>query len=302
MNFQWTTRSCPLCGGTKEARVVLESNIAPAKFTEFAFASRKVPEYMHPRMVECADCCMLYGNPVLPLETILQAYHEAAFDSQEESAFASITYRKLLKTHLPGLSARKSALDIGAGDGSFLEQLLLLGFREVTGVEPSAAPIAASKPEIRKHIRHGCFRVQDFEPDQFDLVTCFQVLEHLWDPAGIARDAFRILRPGGMFCVVVHNREALSARLLGARSPIFDVEHLQLFCPATIAKLLQRTGFVNIQRVPVWNRYPLHYWMKLAPLPRGLKEFSIKASKQIAVGNIPFAIPAGNLAAMGYKP
>ena len=301
MNLEFNDRACPLCGSHQAARVV-ESNIDPAKLTEFAFASRKFPEYMHHRMVECASCEMFYANPVFSPEVIAKAYLKAAFDSQRESYFASLTYRSLLRRRLEHLPAKEAALDIGAGDGSFLEQLVSLGFKEAVGVEPSEAPIAAAKPNIRSMIRKGLFRAQDFGRQSFDLVTCFQVMEHLSDPLLLTRDAFSLLKPGGMFFAVVHDLRALSARLLGAKSPIFDIEHLQLFTGRTIISLFQRAGFQSVSGEPVWNRYPLHYWMKLFPLPRGLKESAISAAKLTRIGCIPLGLPAGNLAVIGYKP
>jgi len=301
MDLKFNSRSCPLCGATEAARVI-ESNIDTAKLTEFTFASRKLPEYMHHRMVECANCEMFYSNPILSPEVIAKAYLEAAFDSERESHFASLTYRDLLRRYLKRLPATEAALDIGAGDGSFLEQLISLGFKEVLGVEPSEAPIAASKPSVRPMIKKGLFRAQDFDPQHFDIVTCFQVMEHLSDPLALTRDAFSLLKPGGMFLAVVHDLRALFARLLGAKSPIFDIEHLQLFTSRTIVNLFQRAGFQSSSTKHLWNRYPLHYWIKLFPLPHGLKKSAIWATKVSRIGYIPLGLPAGNLAVIGYRP
>jgi SAM-dependent methyltransferase len=299
MKTEWTERTCPVCRG-KEAREVLPSNIDLGKLDDFAFASRKLPEYMHPRLVECGECGMLYGNPVLSWSTVSQGYQEAAFDSQEESALAAVTYRDLLRQHVTTLSGRDAALDIGAGDGAFLEQLLAEGFHDVVGVEPSLAPIAAAKPRIRERIRQGFFSVDDHRPGSFDVVTCFQVMEHVWDPLEISRSVLTLLKPGGVFFVVVHNRRALSARVLGERSPIFDLEHLQLFSKPTICSLLTRAGFEDVRAVPVWNRYPAKYWMRLAPLP--FKRQLIAFAQSTGLGNIKVMIPPGNLAAFGFKP
>ena len=53
------------------------------------------------------------------------------------------------------------------------------------------------------------------------------------------KEAFRILKPGGAIFLIGHNRRrSLSARLLGRRSPIFDIEHLQLFSPRSLRQLL----------------------------------------------------------------
>jgi SAM-dependent methyltransferase len=82
---------------------------------------------------------------------------------------------------------RRGALDIGAGDGVFLDRLIDCGFSRVCGVEPSVAPIEAAKPSVRSLIRRGLFDPAAFEPDSFSLITCFQVMEHLWDPLDVCR-------------------------------------------------------------------------------------------------------------------
>ena len=101
--------------------------------------------------------------------------------------------------------------------------------------------------------------------------------------------------------LIGHNRRAASARLLGRKSPIFDIEHLQLFSEKTIRALLQQSGFSDIQVMPVWNRYPIHYWMKLAPLPETLKSALIRVTKQGPLVMIACSLPAGNIAAVARK-
>jgi SAM-dependent methyltransferase len=292
-------RDCPLCGSAK-FNVFADSNIRAQEFTELAFASRKLPEYMHPRMVRCFSCELLYANPVLNPSVLGAAYKEAAFDSQRESKLASITYRALIETKINHL-VRGSALDIGAGDGAFLEQLVNLGFHEVIGVEPSDAPIAAASPSTRKLIRHGIFRGGEFQDETFDLVTCFQIMEHVPDPLLMTRDIFALLRSGGMFFAVVHNSRALSARLLGTKSPIFDVEHLQIFHRETVVQLMHRAGFTDIAVCSIWNRYPAEYWIRLFPFPGAVKKALMSLAGSSKLGQIQISIPAGNLAVFGFK-
>jgi hypothetical protein len=118
----------------------------------------------------------------------------------------------------------------------------------------------------------------------------------------LAREVNSILNPGGLFVTVTHNLKALSARLLGDKSPIFDIEHLQLFSQKTIRALLQRSGFTDIRVMRVWNRYPIHYWMKLAPLPQNLKQALITVAKHRPLAAVTCALPAGNMAAVARKP
>lgn len=301
MNAEWLKRPCPLCGSTDESRIFAESNIDLVKLDGFAFSSRKLPEYMHPRLLGCGQCGILYGNPVLSPGTLASAYRDADFDSGGEAHCASTTYAAHLREILPRLPDLQGALDIGTGDGAFLDALLRLGFRDVGGVEPSKAPVAAAKAHIRPLIRLGVFRPQDFSAASFSLISCFQTMEHVWDPLGLVRGAYSLLKPGGVFCMAVHNRKSVSAKLLGRRSPIFDLEHLQLFCPATGRLLLERAGFRDVIVSALWNRYPIHYWMKLLPLPDNVKRPLLAALKQSVIGKISLTLPPGNLICFGFK-
>jgi SAM-dependent methyltransferase len=301
MKLEFIPRACPLCGGD-DFQILAEATIDEGRLTDSAFASRKLPEYMHSRMVECNLCGMLYANPVLRPETLADAYKEASFDSSAESRLAATTYRALLDPHLTALPGRRSALDIGAGDGAFVEQLLRLGFEDVIGVEPSIAPIEAANPAIRGYLTCGIFAAEQFAAESLDLITCFQVIEHVWDPVKITKDALELLKPGGLFFLVVHDRRAFSARLMGTKSPIFDIEHLQLFDSPTSAALLRNVGFDSIKVSSVRNQYPVDYWLKLFPIPRPVKSAMRRLAELSGIGKLLLSLPAGNLAVVGQKP
>jgi SAM-dependent methyltransferase len=128
------------------------------------------------------------------------------------------------------------------------------------------------------------------------------VIEHVWDPAKIAADAYALLKPGGLFVLVAHDRRALSARVMGTKSPIFDIEHLQLFDRSTGAALLRGAGFGSIAISSLINKYPIHYWIKLFPLPRTAKAAASWMATASGVGSLLLSLPAGNLAIAGRKP
>jgi SAM-dependent methyltransferase len=300
MKLDFIPRACPLCGG-EDVRVMVEATLDEDRLTASAFASRKLPEYMHSRMVECKACGMLYANPVLRQEALAQAYKDASFDSGTESRLAAVTYRRILEPHLAALASRNSALDIGAGDGAFLEELVALGFENVVGVEPSEAPIAAAKATVRGYLKCGIFAAEQFAPESLDLITCFQVIEHVWDPRKIATDAYALLKPGGLLVLVAHDRRAFSARVMGTKSPIFDIEHLQLFDKSTGAALLRAAGFGSIAISSLVNKYPINYWIKLFPLPRTAKAVVSWMAKTSGIGSLLLPLPAGNLAIVGRK-
>jgi SAM-dependent methyltransferase len=299
-HFELSSRPCPGCGSTDRVPFA-PANIDPNALGSFAFASRKLPEYMHYALVVCRACDLLYANPAPDRRSLEAAYHDAAFDASDESRYAGQTYAGYLPGIIEHFPDRVGALDIGTGDGAFVEQLLDHGFEDVVGVEPSAAPIAAAKPAIRPLLRHGPFRASDFAPRSLRLVTCFQTIEHVYDPLQLCRDTFELLKAGGALFMVCHDRRALLARILGLKSPIFDIEHLQLFSAQAVRALLERAGFSRIEVHTVVNRYPLNYWARLFPLPSKLKPKALELIRWSGVGAIQLAARVGNLAVIGYK-
>lgn len=294
-------RRCPLCG-SEGAEVIAELNVDATRLDEFAFASRKRPEYMHHRLVLCAQCDLVFASPAPTPYSLERAYRDAAYDSGEESKFASLTYAAQLDRLLPTLPDSGGALDIGTGDGAFLARLVEMGFDDVVGVEPSAAPVAAAAPEVRPLIRIGNFNPDGGESGRFRLVSSFQTLEHVHDPLAVCRGARGLLNPGGALFVVTHDRRALLNRVLGRRSPIYDIEHLQLFSPASLKLLLERAGFVRVRAWSIVNRYPVRYWVRMLPLPDRWTELARAGLDRAGLGSVPVSLPVGNLAAVGYTP
>jgi SAM-dependent methyltransferase len=202
---------------------------------------------------------------------------------------------------LTKLRNRGSALEIGTGTAAFLERLSDAGFGELVGIEPSTAAIDAAPEHRKAWIREGIFEGSDFPPESFDLICCFMTLEHVQDPGALVAAAHRLLRPGGVFVGVTHNRRAWLNRLLGRRSPIVDVEHMQLFSEQSSKELLSRNGYVEIGGASFRNAYRLGYWLRLVPMSRTLKDKLTRGIRGTLLDSrrIPFNV--GNYMSWGFK-
>jgi hypothetical protein len=109
-----------VCESSDESQIVAQARFDADLLDEFAFSSRKLPEYMHHRLIACPVCDVVYASP-LPAtpQTLAKAYEDAAFDSDAESRYASLTYGRLLARIEATLPNRVGAIDIGTGNGAF---------------------------------------------------------------------------------------------------------------------------------------------------------------------------------------
>ena len=251
---------------------------------------------MRHRLVLCEACDLVYADPAPSLEFLHKEYEKSSFDSSEEAAYAARSYKSYLPTIFKG-----KALDIGCGGGEFLGEILKLGFTKIEGIEPSPAAIETAAGNVKTHIRQGLFAPENYQEYSYSLISCFQTMEHVTDPLMLSKAVYQLLKKDGIYYTVSHNVRGNVNRLLGTSSPIYDIEHMQLFSPHSLKCLLKEAGFTNIRIFPIWNTYPLHYWIKMLPLPKGLKKTLIRLSKQLYFGAIPIPLPIGNMVAIATK-
>lgn len=297
-----SSRPCPVCGTpAAQAELFIAKNIDPERLSGFSFASRKTPEYMCHQMVRCRTCDLVYADDPPPIEELAQAYHTASYDSTEEANDAANSYAMAIKPILKSLPRREFALEIGTGTGIFLEHLKSAGFARLIGVEPSSAAIAAAPEARRAWIREGMFDEGDFEPGSIDLICCFMTMEHVRDPRILTDAALRLLRPGGALITVTHDYRSIVNRLLGKRSPIIDIEHMQIFSRQSIRSLFERTGFENVSVESFANNYSLRYWLRLSPVPTPLKNLLGQIIALPLLSRQHVSLNVGNTLAVGFR-
>lgn len=294
-------RVCPVCGASAYKHFA-DERIDPGKINGFTYASRKQPEFMCLRLVRCIDCDLVYAPTPPPPDFLSKAYSEAAYDSSPEALAAAQVYARALTPYIAKLRNCGAAVDIGAGSGPLLPLLRDQGFNPVVGIEPSRAAIDAAPATVQPMLREGMFSaalIADIEPS---LLCSFMTLEHLAEPGDFVDEAYRLLEPGGMLALVVHNWRAPLNRLLGLRSPIIDVEHLQLYSPLSVRRLLEKNGFISIELQSIRNIYPLRYWLRLTPLPKPIKTWLGAIFDRMGLSDTQISLPVGNLLAVGFKP
>jgi SAM-dependent methyltransferase len=151
--------------------------------------------------------------------------------------------------HLPRSSSDARLLDIGCGNGSFLEFARRAGWQTV-GIEPDPKAVdVAQKRGL--DVRQGGVELLDAEREQFDGITLSHVIEHVHEPLILLRACKRLLKPGGWIWLETPNLHALGYRRYGANWRGLEVpRHLTIFNSVSIRQVLAAAGFENIKDQP----------------------------------------------------
>lgn len=291
---------CAICGPGVAFRVLFPEQISAP---DVDFSARKQPTRQHFRICRCSGCGLVFSNPILPFEQIESLYREADFLSEDQLENMASDYVSQIRKVLPLLPATDALLEIACSSGFLLARARdELGFRAIAGVEPSRKAVELAAKDVRPHIVCDIFREGQFETNRFDLICCFQALDHFLDPNDVLRNALRVLKPGGHVLFLNHNIRAMMPRLLGRRCPMYDIEHIYLFDTKTVRRLFAKNGFEPVYAKGVRNAYTLEYAAKMFPFPRAVKESLGRSLEVLRLGQVKLPFPGGNMVCVARKP
>ncbi len=138
--------------------------------------------------------------------------------------------------------AGSKLLDVGANTGVFLSTVRSRA-AAVRGIEPSEEAAQIARTKLGVDVQAGLIGEVELPDAAFDLITMFDVVEHLTDPADDLAHLFRKLAPGGAIFITTHDIETWFARLSGPRYPMLMYQHFFHFSPATLLRMLEQAGF-----------------------------------------------------------
>ncbi len=142
-------------------------------------------------------------------------------------------------------------LDVGCGAGAFLERMRAFGWA-VTGLEFAADVARRVEQRTGISVHTGTLPHPDLEPESFDAVTMWQVLEHVQNPRQTVEAATKLLRPGGLLVIEVPNIESRSFAEFGEHWRGLELpRHFQHFSPKTLSATLpeDQLRIIEIQQI-----------------------------------------------------
>lgn len=214
-------------------------------------------------VVTCLRCDLTYVTPRLTDATLIEKVYDEGYwssnaakdrgytDYRRDAPLYLATYRRRLKVVRRHFARPGRVLDVGCAAGYFLAVMQEQGW-QVTGLEPSDAIRPQAEERLgRANVHGGLLGQVPLAPGSFDLITMWDVIEHIPDVVAAAREVRKLLAPGGKFLIETQNVRSLAARVLGKRWQHYKhAEHIYHFHKDTLRDALARAGFRVLENRP----------------------------------------------------
>jgi len=234
--------------------------------------------------VRCHECGHVWLHPrpaVSELSVIYPpTYYSYNYD-KEVGAIArhskELLDRLKFRSILKAVSAPpRSFLDIGCGDGRYLKLMEKRGVARSAcyGIEIDEEVVAPLQRDGYPAFHSRVEDCEDIPPGSVDLATIFNVIEHIEDPATVARKVFGWLAPGGLFAVETPNFATVDHRVFpnGKWGAYHIPRHWNLFTPSTLERLLGDNGFelvdTQFQTAHAGWMFGVHHTLRYGKRPR----------------------------------
>jgi SAM-dependent methyltransferase len=263
---------CPLCGSQEAERFLAGRD---------RFHKRRETY----QLMRCSACAMVWlADPPGP-EQMSAHYGD---DYYKGIAMAGEAPRRW-KKQCAVISRYKQCgdiLDIGCSSGGFLGTLKG-GSWGLHGIEIAAPMAARARANTGAEVFVGDALSAPFAPESFDVVTCFDVLEHVYEPRRLLLKALGWLKPGGIFYTMLPNIDSWEARVFGSYWYGLELpRHISHFSPESLRRAMAAAGFEkgHIEMLPnSFLEYSFHYICDDAAEKVGFASQPLARPKQLSI-------------------
>jgi SAM-dependent methyltransferase len=227
-----------------------------AEQTNFCYSTADIQEKSWD-LYYCSHCRFYFLQPFPTQEDLASAYDTSYYgEGKEKFGFPLIEHTldyfrsgraRMLKKSLHK-NVQAEVLDIGCGNGKFLNYLHQLGFEHLHGIElaGNSAKRAAQYPFIKLHI--GDVDTVDFSSNRVDAITLFHVFEHVTNPLTALNKIDSWLKPEGFLMISFPNINSRQARLFKGNWLHLDPpRHLNFIKPNDFIDLLSTKNYTLVK-------------------------------------------------------
>jgi len=276
----WKDVKCNICGSTDVSK---------------RFEINKQKSF---NIVKCRLCGLVFMNPQFIDKKMYQNYYTAGWSNRDDRGVAKskwIIYRDRLK-HMKKFVSGKKLLDVGCAFGSFI------GYAKENNWDASGTEVSKKASDYCKSmgIKAYCGELEKLKlpKNYFDVITMFDVIEHLPDPSSTIKICYKLLKKGGILVIETGNVDSIYAKLMGKKWEYYGLPHLHYFSSTTIKKLLGMCGFKKI-KIYYGDEIPLSSKIKRVIERRRRDKISYKKMIKTVLSEILREIHISNLSVGG---
>lgn len=211
----------------------------------------------------CAVCDTHFQHP-MPTIDQMREYVEREYASGVYNDYVGAAKLKALTfARRARLIADRAGLgrllDVGASCGFFVEQALAVGY-DAYGLELSTEAVAKAPAPIRERLIVGDVNTLRLDGESFDVVTAFDLIEHVFDPIAFLGSLRSVIRPGTQLAITTPDTGHLLRPLLRGRWPMYQpMQHTVLFSKRGLRLALTKAGFESISIGPAYKTLTADY-------------------------------------------
>jgi len=241
---------CPLCGVDNSVEQYSSTRSEPDIDANTVYRCTSPALAKHGPIERCLDCGMVYANPQPEDTDFMTAYRDVEDpDYLEQSRGRELTYARVLVELDRFVKPPGKLLDIGCYTGVFLKIAAETGWN-VEGIEPSEWAACITRRAGPWTVHNCALQEAKLTPASFDIISLWDVIEHLPRPCDALRSCAEILRPGGILALGTHLLDSLAPRLMGTKYPFLMDMHPVHFTHQTISRALVQAGFEVLAITP----------------------------------------------------
>lgn len=215
------------------------------------------------QICECQECGSFYLTP-RPMPSKMADFYPADYQPFTEGLHTEKFYNRFFRRY--GLKKRHKIiakylpqgqlLDVGCATGDFLAEVNgQIGWNGF-GTELGENAARYAHEQIGLNVLVSTLNDAPFSDESFDVLTMWDVLEHVYDPCSVLDEVARLLRPGGIFVVNHPNLESIDRRLFGRFWAGFELpRHLYLFPTELLKELMLQRGFQQQERLCLYGSH-----------------------------------------------
>jgi SAM-dependent methyltransferase len=226
-------------GGSKRAH---GWRSAPARDSA-AYSCASHDSRTYGRILQCLHCGLVFMEPGVEERELVEAYTDSRDEGYLHNLEARVrTFDYNFSRVLDYVPGNARMLDVGSHCGAFLRVADGYGL-DIMGVEPSAWAVEAASDVTNRPVVHGTLGDLPADTEPFDVVTLWDVLEHLYDPKAELRQIHDMLEPSGILMLSTIMIDNWFPRMMGREWPWLMDMHLFYFSEGSLADMLDRAGF-----------------------------------------------------------